>query len=1098
GGLASPRLAVLDEFGTTLGTAIDDLLTDPAPRFTLKSPSGGTHFVQVASNLAPTMTGGYRLRVDEVDDHPDDPTVGTEILVDSAIDGRIGAARDVDWFRVAFSAGQTYAITLDRTGAAPVLNPFLVLRLPDGTTVTNSDAVWGEWNSRLEFAAPVDGTYAIQASDTLQQETGGYRLAIARLEVDDHGSTVETATRISAGTFVDGALERDDDQDWFRVDLIAGLDYEFRLETNTATGGLGTPRISVLDASGATLGTATDDLLIDPAPTLTVRPDSGGAHFLQVTSTPAQDMTGTYRVRVREVDDRPAGEVGALEVGASVSGRIAPAGDDDRFAVNLVEGDRYVLRLETTLGALNPAVTVIAPDGTSFRATREEGAAAELQYTAPVTGRYEVRADDKSGQGTGNYALSITREETPPVRDLKVQRLEGAFIYADLNGNNRADPEEDTGLSTDTRGLATGALPTNVSLLAIGGVNIDTGLPNRLTLIAPAGGTLISPLTTAVEHVQDLSGRSTSEARMLVARVLGLDPGIDLLEYDPLAQAPGDPAALAVQKAAVQVAVMADGLRNGDQLFARLAALSIERSTTPDLTLLETLAFLTDRQPSGLELRAVAGWIEALQSIDSATELPQAQKEWTAALLLLSVLEEFGVWVQDGYVAGATLFADLNENNRPDPWEDTGLVTNAGGLAEGLLPTNASLIAVGGTNIDTGLPNTLTLMAPAGGGLVNPITTLMEFAGDLSGLGIDASREKISAALGLDPGIDPLTYDPLAQPPGDPLALAVQKAAVRIAVVAGAVGSPSANLFRLAALSVESAVPIDLTNAETLAEVLDLEVDDPLLGAIATGLDTIEAAETLSSVAEAQAAATVALDLAILPAISISTTRLEVAEGDAGATLLAFRVDRTGDLTGASSLQWRVEGDQIDTSDFVGGVLPSGTLDFAVGEAAKTITIEARGDTAFEADEPVTVTLVSATGARIETAAAQVTILNDDALPLLSIAATDATRNEGNGGTTDFTFTVTRSGDTSGAASANWAAGSAIGMQASSPEGNATAADADFEGGTLPSGTIRFAAGETSKTISIAVVGDAAFEADEAFTVTLSAPSGATLGTVTA
>ena len=42
------------------------------------------------------------------------------------------------------------------------------------------------------------------------------------------------------------------------------------------------------------------------------------------------------------------------------------------------------------------------------------------------------------------------------------------------------------------------------------------------------------------------------------------------------------------------------------------------------------------------------------------------------------------------------------------------------------------------------------------------------------------------------------------------------------------------------------------------------------------------------------------------------------------------------------------------------------------------------------------------------------------------------------------------------------------------------------------SGTITFAAGETSKTINVSILGDTAVEPDEALTVTLSAPSGAT------
>ena len=47
---------------------------------------------------------------------------------------------------------------------------------------------------------------------------------------------------------------------------------------------------------------------------------------------------------------------------------------------------------------------------------------------------------------------------------------------------------------------------------------------------------------------------------------------------------------------------------------------------------------------------------------------------------------------------------------------------------------------------------------------------------------------------------------------------------------------------------------------------------------------------------------------------------------------------------------------------------------------------------------------------------------------------------------------------------------------------------------TATSGTLTFAAGETTKTVSVPVLGDTSVESDETFTLTLSNPAGATLG----
>ncbi len=61
-------------------------------------------------------------------------------------------------------------------------------------------------------------------------------------------------------------------------------------------------------------------------------------------------------------------------------------------------------------------------------------------------------------------------------------------------------------------------------------------------------------------------------------------------------------------------------------------------------------------------------------------------------------------------------------------------------------------------------------------------------------------------------------------------------------------------------------------------------------------------------------------------------------------------------------------------------------------------------------------------------------------------------------------------------------------------DGTATAGS-DY---TAANGTVTFNPGETSKPVSVDVLGDTTFEPDETFTVTLSNPSGSTIGTASA
>lgn len=99
-------------------------------------------------------------------------------------------------------------------------------------------------------------------------------------------------------------------------------------------------------------------------------------------------------------------------------------------------------------------------------------------------------------------------------------------------------------------------------------------------------------------------------------------------------------------------------------------------------------------------------------------------------------------------------------------------------------------------------------------------------------------------------------------------------------------------------------------------------------------------------------------------------------------------------------------------------------------------------------------------------------------LPTLAFANA-VTQAEGNSGTTVFSFTLnlTRNGSTA-AIPFTW---SVVGSGAN------PASAADFLGNVLPSGSGTFAAGETSKTISINVAAESSVEPDEGFSLTAAA-----------
>lgn len=219
------------------------------------------------------------------------------------------------------------------------------------------------------------------------------------------------------------------------------------------------------------------------------------------------------------------------------------------------------------------------------------------------------------------------------------------------------------------------------------------------------------------------------------------------------------------------------------------------------------------------------------------------------------------------------------------------------------------------------------------------------------------------------------------------------------------------------------------------------------------------------------------------PTPSISIGNALKTEGNSGTSTLPFTVTLSAAAAAPVTVVYATAGGTATPgSDYTA---KSGTVTFAPGQTAQTIDVTIVGDTTFESNETFLLQLTSATGATIATAQAMGTIVNDDlqqTLPALAIAG--ASTAEGNSGTRNLVFTVTMSKS----------ATSAVTVRYSTANGTATAGS-DYN---AASGTVTFAPGQTSRTITVAVLGDTTVEANETFSVVLSTPAGATIATSTA
>ncbi len=154
---------------------------------------------------------------------------------------------------------------------------------------------------------------------------------------------------------------------------------------------------------------------------------------------------------------------------------------------------------------------------------------------------------------------------------------------------------------------------------------------------------------------------------------------------------------------------------------------------------------------------------------------------------------------------------------------------------------------------------------------------------------------------------------------------------------------------------------------------------------------------------------------------------------------------------------------------------PSTTATLAAGSLSVLVRTPINNDLLDEVAENFTLTATRTSGATTNaTATGTATIADNDPPPTLSI--NDVSVNEGAG---TATFTVTLDAPSSLPITVNYA----------TSNGTATAG-ADF---LSKSGTLTFAAGVTSQTLTVALLNDGTFEGSETFNVLLSAPLNATI-----
>lgn len=218
---------------------------------------------------------------------------------------------------------------------------------------------------------------------------------------------------------------------------------------------------------------------------------------------------------------------------------------------------------------------------------------------------------------------------------------------------------------------------------------------------------------------------------------------------------------------------------------------------------------------------------------------------------------------------------------------------------------------------------------------------------------------------------------------------------------------------------------------------------------------------------------------AATPTVNLSVSATTGTE--AGQTVITLTATASAAVSGDQTINVAVSGTGITATDYA---LSNTTITIPSGSTTGSVTFTIADDADLEGAETATVTLSNpSAGISVGATSNQnIAITDNDAPVLPSLTINDVSQNEGNNGVTNYVFTV--------ALSAPAGAGG-VSFDIATVNGTATTASGDYLSKALSGQTI--AAGNSSYTFSVAVNGDVDFEANEAFTVTVSAVSGATV-----
>jgi subtilisin-like proprotein convertase family protein/subtilisin family serine protease len=338
---------------------------------------------------------------------PGNSSTTYSLVVGTSTSDAIDLVGDTDWWKVNLVVGFRYQVWIEGLGEGrgTLVDPYLGVYNGNGTFSHGNDNANASGLYSYAYVTPTASGYLFLSAEASGNKTfGTYTITVWQDELASTASAASIPVNSISGVGHIGW--QGDVSDWYKVTLVAGVQYEFDLigaDGDGAAAGLtlADPYLVLRDSTGTSLSFNNDSGLTHNS-RIFYTPTTTGTYFLDAQEF-SNDAFGTYKVIV---NSNPT--AAALTLGTPQLGTIGFVGEVNLYSVSLTAGVTYAFAIDGT-SLTDPYLELLDSSGTTAQSDDDsgEGLNSFLKFTPTTSGTYYLAARESGNNATGSYSATV-------------------------------------------------------------------------------------------------------------------------------------------------------------------------------------------------------------------------------------------------------------------------------------------------------------------------------------------------------------------------------------------------------------------------------------------------------------------------------------------------------------------------------------------------------------------------------------------------------------------------------------------------------------------------------------------------------------------